>query len=295
MNDVRDAIILAGGRGTRMLPASLYAAKETLPLVDTPILNHLIWEACNGGVERIHIVFSTNKYEIFKNIFFDRNRIYGEKDRIDLPPHAMYAIPENIELVLHEQKNPGGVGDAIALAAHGINGAFVVLLGDNLLIDSHIDPVNLGPKNASNACKNMIEKYEETGLPCAGIFKIMNKDIEKYGVVDLENEMVRSIIEKPKYDEIPSNYILCGRYLFPDNTSEVIKKYPLEKYGELQSIAILEHFIRNNGLNGVKFDNFSLYDSGNPVIWLKSQIDHALRRDDMREDLAEWLNHRMNK
>ena len=58
MQDVKDAIILAGGMGTRMLPASLYMPKETMPLVDTPILNHLIWEASKAGVERIHLVLS---------------------------------------------------------------------------------------------------------------------------------------------------------------------------------------------------------------------------------------------
>ena len=64
MGMVRDAIILAGGRGTRMLPASLFVPKEMMPMVDTPILNHLIWEAAKAGVEKIHIVVSEKKQRI---------------------------------------------------------------------------------------------------------------------------------------------------------------------------------------------------------------------------------------
>ena len=66
MERVRDAVILAGGSGTRMLPASLYTPKETLPLLDTPILNHLIWEAARAGVSRVHLVLSKRKFEILK-------------------------------------------------------------------------------------------------------------------------------------------------------------------------------------------------------------------------------------
>ena len=62
MAEVENAIILAGGLGTRMLPASMYMPKETLPLLDTPILNHLIWEAAKTGVSRIHLVISHEKF-----------------------------------------------------------------------------------------------------------------------------------------------------------------------------------------------------------------------------------------
>ena len=76
MEGVDDAIILAGGNGTRMLPASLYMPKETMPLVDTPILNHLIWEAARAGVKRIHLVLSQRKKEIL-------DRFIGNEDVFD--------------------------------------------------------------------------------------------------------------------------------------------------------------------------------------------------------------------
>ena len=67
MVKVTDAVILAGGRGTRMLPASLYTPKEAMPLVDIPVINHLVWEACKAGVTRVHIVLSRGKKDVLGN------------------------------------------------------------------------------------------------------------------------------------------------------------------------------------------------------------------------------------
>ena len=67
MKKVEDAIVLAGGLGTRMLPASMYMPKETMPLMDTPLLNHLIWEAAKAGVSRIHLVISPEKFRSLRS------------------------------------------------------------------------------------------------------------------------------------------------------------------------------------------------------------------------------------
>ena len=75
MKKVEDAIVLAGGLGTRMLPASMYMPKETMPLVDTPLLNHLIWEAAKAGVSRIHLVISPEKFKILEK-FFDGDKLF---------------------------------------------------------------------------------------------------------------------------------------------------------------------------------------------------------------------------
>ena len=76
MSEVTDAIILAGGLGTRMLPASLYAPKETLPLVDTPLINHLILEAANSGVRNIHLVLSEKKRSFLEE-FLQNEYVHG--------------------------------------------------------------------------------------------------------------------------------------------------------------------------------------------------------------------------
>ena len=70
-------------------------------------------------------------------------------------------------------------------------------------------------------------------------------------------------------------------------------EYPVSEFGELQSIYMLNHLISNGGLMCVKYDEMNMYDSGEPLEWLKSQIDHALRREDIGKALSEWIKSRV--
>ena len=120
------------------------------------------------------------------------------------------------------------------------------------------------------------------------------EEISNYGVVEISDEKVKCIVEKPDIESAPSEYVLCGRYIFPENTGEILEMYPLSEFGELQSIEVLNHFIKNGGLRAVKLDRFSMYDSGNPLSWLKSQIDHALQREGLGDALKTWMEEKMS-
>ncbi len=293
MGKVADAVILAGGRGTRMLPASLYMPKEALPLVDTPILNHLIGEAGRAGVNRVHVVLSGSKRELLSRVLEGPAPLYGDGMGAELPRMALSPHSDGIEVLVHVQQHPGGVADAIAAAIHEIEGAFLVLLGDNLLIKDHVGPALSGTQHASRACLEMVERYTKTGLPSAAVLAVAEEELHKYGVVEIEGSLIRSIVEKPAPSDSPGRYVLCGRYLLPGNTAEILDLYPGGEYGELQSIALLGHMIRDGGLEAVKLEGYELYDSGDSVTWLKSQIDHALRREDLGGDFKGWLRARL--
>ena len=150
MAKVEDAVILAGGSGTRMLPASLFIPKETMPLVDTPIINHLIWEVAKAGVSRIHLVLSKRKYEILSD-FIINGRLHGDEIRPDLPRESLRLGLEGVEIIPHIQNSPGGVADAISCSIESIKGPFLVLLGDMLVVEEHSGPPHSGPNFASSA------------------------------------------------------------------------------------------------------------------------------------------------
>jgi UTP--glucose-1-phosphate uridylyltransferase len=294
MGDVKDAIILAGGLGTRMLPASLFAPKETMPLIDTPILNHLVWEAAKAGVKRVHLVLSKRKRE-FLDGFFKGTPIHGDEIRADLPRDSLSLGTVGIEVIPHVQNEAGGVADAISVAIDQVDGPFLVLLGDMLMMRDHFGPDRSGPEYASEASKMLVSVFEESGLPCVGVCSVDESEVSNYGVVEISEGSVISIEEKPSQSEAMSNYVLCGRYLFPENTSSILEDFPLIEFGEMQSIFLLNHLINNGGLNAVKFDEMEIYDSGDPVSWLKSQIDHGLRREDISGELLEWLSSRISR
>ena len=293
MSEVEDAIILAGGLGTRMLPASMYMPKETLPLFDTPILNHLIWEAAKTGVSRIHLVISKEKFDILEKFLVDRDH-FSEEVRDDLPREVLRFGAEGVEIVPQIQNSPGGVADAISVALPEIKGPFLVLLGDIIMHGNNASDGLLSPAEASTASLELVNRFHDQGLPCVGVCRVSDDDLNKYGVVEFSGDTIVNIVEKPSVEEAPSKYVLCGRYLLPENTGDILELFPKSEFGDLQSIYLLNYLIEKNGLNSVKLDNWRMYDSGNPLTWLKSQIDYALGRSDVSENLERWISERIS-
>ncbi len=285
MAAVEDAVLVAGGMGSRMLPASAAIAKEALPLVDIPALSHLAREAVAAGAKRIHIITSPNKD--LSQLLKDNSWLHDT--RPDLSAELLSPF-NDIEVLVHVQEIPKGFGDALSCALHAIDGPFMVLLGDNILLDSFNSTSNYIPSSAS---KKLVEAYLRTGLPCVGLAAV--DDPENYGVVSMNGELVKEIIEKPVREDAPSNLVLCGRYVFTSDTSKLLSLYDYEQYGELQSIAIQQHWMQNEGLVGVELKGFQWYDSGAPLPWLKGQIDYALRRGDMSDELRSWLTDRLQR
>ncbi len=285
MAAVEDAVLVAGGIGSRMLPASAAIAKEALPLVDIPILSHLAREAVAAGAKRLHIISSPSND--FSSILKDNS--WAREKRPDIAEELLSPFSD-AEVLIHIQEIPKGFGDALSCALGSISGPFLVLLGDNILLDSYSGTADYTPSNAS---KILVDAYEKTSLPCVGLAAV--EDPENYGVVSMNGHLIKEIIGKPIRENAPSNLVLCGRYLFTEDTSDLLSKYSFEEYGELQSIAVQKHWMENKGLVGVELKGFQWYDSGAPLPWLKSQIDYALRREDMRDEIREWLEERLQR
>lgn len=285
MAAVEDAVLVAGGIGSRMLPASAAIAKEALPLVDIPALSHLAREAVEAGAKRLHIITSPSKD--LSNLLKDNSWLHEKRPDISKEILSPFI---DVEVLVHVQHIPRGFGDALSCALHAINGPFMVLLGDNILLDSYTDSTNYSPSNAS---KILVEAYQQNSLPCVGLAAV--EDPENYGVVSMDGDLVKEIIEKPSRESAPSNLVLCGRYIFTAETKSLLEKYSFEEYGELQSIAVQKHWMDNEGLVGIELKGFQWYDSGAPLPWLKSQIDYALRRDDMSDELRQWLKERLQR
>lgn len=292
MKEVRDAIILAGGMGTRMLPASLFVPKETLPLVDTPLIFHQLWEAVKAGVSRVHIVVSEWKMRI---LYDHINNHKGNLERRGISKSNFTFDFDGVEIVTHIQDSPGGVADAIHLASKEVKGPFLVILGDVALPEHHVNPNLMGTEFASSASLKLVKNYRKNELPCVGLIAVPESKFSEFGMVELDGEFIKDIVEKPSFGNSPSNYALSGRYLFLENFNNIIQKYPLSDFGELQSIQLQKHLIREGGLRFEIMEGMTLYDSGNPYNWLISQIDHAIKRQDMGQDLVNWLENRISK
>ncbi len=287
MGRVLDAVIVAAGMGTRMLPVSGYIAKEMLPLVDVPVMHHLILEARAAGCNRIHIITSPAKD--FSSLLNDMASNFPSfsKDQSLLNPIG------DAEYFIHHQHEQLGLAHAISMASSSISGPFLVLLGDNVLTSHHGALSSFEPSSVS---KDLVSLYQETGCACASVYDVGLDAVNQYGIVSLAGNEIKSIIEKPNKVDAPSSLAFCGRYIFTEDFSTLLGHYPVKEHGELQSIAILRHWMNEGTLLAhVLESNVSWYDSGMPFVWLTSQIDHALRRPEYGDELTAWLKQRLNQ
>ena len=286
MEPVRDAVLIAAGLGTRMLPVSAYLSKESLPLVDVPLLTHLILEAKQAGVSRLHVVTSPSKS--FDSLLNDRRQMQTHRPEMD---STLFNVTDGLEVLVHIQEQPKGVGNAIEAALDAIDGPFLVMLGDNLLMDVHATATAYIPSSAS---KRLVEAFMENGSATVGLAEVEPSSLQHYGVVAMDGCRIVEVVEKPEPEQAPSRLAMCGRYVFPAETQRLLKTYDHGTHGELQSIALLEHWMREGSLHGLVLEHTQWYDSGAPLLWLKAQIDHALRRSDFGDELTDWLERRLS-
>ena len=286
MTAVNDAVIVAAGLGGRMLPTSAYMPKESLPLVDIPAIIHLIREAIHAEVSRIHII--TSPIKDFSSFLENKDDFHALKPEIS---ETLFSTKEPVEFLIHTQHEPLGLGHAILQSLNSIDGPCLILLGDNIITDNFSSINNY---HASTASSKLVSSFLRTGLPCAGVYSVPTKAVVNYGVVELDDDKITHIVEKPDINSAPSNKVLCGRYVFPSNAQELLSEtYPVEEYGELQTIALQKHWMDDCGLLAVDLSEYQWYDSGNPFAWLQAQIDYGLRNPDYSKQLREWLNQRL--
>ena len=290
----KHAIILAGGIGSRMLPVSSMVPKEIMPLIDLPAINYAIEEVKDAGIKNIHIVINEQKKWIIDVLNYNKENITSlQKIRNEIPSNFLNPS-ENINLQIHIQETQLGFANAISYALNEISGPFLVLLGDNILINEHLPPtIN---KSRSNASLNLIKKFNENKRPVVGLHKVDKEELSSFGVVKKINGKITEIIEKPSIENAPSDSVLCGRYLFTEDFKDLLLKFSVKEFGELQSIEIQKYWMNSElGLDYVDLDDHDWYDSGQPEVWLKAQIDHALKRDDLGPNLRKWLNQRLSQ
>ena len=265
MGTVRDAVIVAAG---------------------LPALHHLIFEAKAAGCDRIHIITSPNKD--FASLNEDLNQTFPTYSKGNTHLNPL----QGVETFFHTQHEQKGLGHAVMMARDNINGPFLVLLGDNILTANHAELSNFKPSSVS---KSLVELFERYGRPCVSLYDVGIDRVGDYGIVSLHEGTITSIVEKPSPANAPSTFALCGRFIYGEDTFDLLERYSVEEYGEMQSIELLRHWMKTGELRADLLTNeIAWYDSGLPLEWLKSQVDHALLRPEYRQQFRTWLEKRLD-
>lgn len=287
---IRKAIIPAAGLGTRVLPATKAIPKEMLPIVDKPALQYLVEELIESGIKEILIITGRNKQAI-ENHFdysYELEQLLYKKNKKDVL-NVVQNISKMVNLFYIRQKLPLGLGDAIMVAESFVgNEPFLILLGDDIIYTDK----NKGEVPVS---KQLIDLYENNGAGnYIGVQEIEKDKTFKYGIINISNKInenlfeIDDFIEKPSIEKAPSNYAALGRYILEPSIFKFLKNEPLIE-GEIQlTPAILKMYQSGEKLYAYKFEGVR-YDTGDKFGLFKANIEFALRHDELKEKVVEYL------
>jgi UTP--glucose-1-phosphate uridylyltransferase len=285
---VRKAVFPAAGLGTRFLPATKAQPKEMLPLVDKPIIQYGVEEALASGCDQIIIITGRGKTAIEDHfdVSYELEKMLEERGKTELLS-IVRQISDMIHVAYVRQKEAMGLGHAVLMARELVgNEPFAVLLADDVI-------------DAKKPClRQMMDVFEESQCSIIATQEVNGPAISSYGVLDaqkIEGKFdgrafnVRSLVEKPKQEEAPSNLAIIGRYILTPTIFETLERTPLGAGGELQLTDGLRGLLsRGEKIYGYTFEG-KRHDAGDKLGFLKATVEFALKRPDLGPDFAEYL------
>lgn len=286
-NIIKKAVIPAAGMGTRFLPVTKSVAKEMLPIIDKPTIQYIVEECVNAGITDILIIVSPYKNAIIDHFdyFYElEEKLKASKKIKEYEEIRKIADMVNIQFV--RQKEPLGLGHAILCAKTFVgNDPFAVLLGDDIVIARNKE------KPAISQC---IDAFVKTNHSIVGVQKVDDKDVHKYGIIDIKKELndnlfeIKKFVEKPKLKDAPSNYAILGRYVLTPDIFNVLEKTKVDVRGEIELTNALETLNKKSPIYGCEFFG-TRYDIGNKLGYLTAIVDEAINHPELSKPFKEYI------
>jgi UTP--glucose-1-phosphate uridylyltransferase len=282
---VRKVVFPAAGLGTRFLPATKAQPKEMLPLIDKPIIQYGVEEAMKSGCDQIIMVTGRGKSAIEDHFdtSYELEKMLEERGKTDLL-RIVQQISDMMHIAYVRQKEALGLGHAVLMAKELVGDEpFAVILPDDV-IDAPVP-----------CLKQMIDVYNETGCSVLATQVVEGAAISAYGVLDAKpvagNDRlfeVRDLVEKPKFEEAPSNLAIIGRYILTPTIFELLSSITPGSGGELQLTDGLRALLKKEKIYGFTFEG-KRHDAGDKLGFLKATVEFALKRGDLGGDFREYL------
>jgi UTP--glucose-1-phosphate uridylyltransferase len=282
---LRKAVFPAAGLGTRFLPATKSIPKEMLCLVDKPLIQYGVEEAVAAGCTEIIIVTGRDKGAMEDH--FDSSpeleAALAAKNKQSLL-EVVRSVSKLARTVYTRQAEPLGLGHAVLMAKDIVGDEpFCVLLPDDVV-------------DASVPClKQMVEAFYETQSSILASEVIEGPAISAYGVLDCtpmpQNPRllaVKGMVEKPKFEEAPSQNAIIGRYILTPRIFAMIEAVKPGASGELQLTDAIKALLQYEKVYGFHYEG-KRHDAGDKLGFLKATVEFALKRDDLGPPFREWL------
>lgn len=292
---VRKAVIAAAGFGTRFLPQTKAMPKEMLPLIDKPIIQYIVEELVEAGIEDIIIVTGYHKRSIedhFDQLSADLKSNLKQGNKTELL-EATKQVSELANFAYVRQKGPYGNATPVLNAAH--------LLGDEPFIYTYADDFIVAKPTRFEQMISLFKEYNASVLSC---IRIENEaDFQRYGVVAGKEiapgvlEM-NTIIEKPGKAAAPSNLASVSGYLFTPDIFAYIEQArdELQEGQEFYIQTAMQKMIDDGKqMIASEIKGGTFYDTGNKLEYLKTVVDFALQHDDIKDEFRAYLSNISHK
>lgn len=266
---VKKAVILAGGKGTRMLPYTKACAKEMLPLCDKPAVHYIVQEAADAGATDVLIIVSPGKTDIIryfaKDAALDKELARQNKSYM---LDELNALISRTNITFATQYDADGTGGALLIAEKFAEGnPLLVMNGDDLM-----------KGNGENVSAQLVGCFDRHGKAVVAVSRVDDEELKKCGSVRVVNTRgreleINAIMEKPKDGEAYGNFATQGRYVLPFSIFEYLKKTPMVGE-EVRLTDAIGSLAADVGAYAYDFDGVR-YDLGSKTGYFKAVVDYA--------------------
>jgi UTP--glucose-1-phosphate uridylyltransferase len=286
MKPIRKAIFPVAGLGTRFLPATKAMPKEMLTVVDRPLIQHVVDEAWEAGIEHLIFVTGRNKgvIEDHFDIQYELETTLKERRKDDGLRALSDDLPEAGTASFTRQQAPLGLGHAVWCAREIVgNEPFALLLPDMLI------------QNKPGCLAQMIEAAAtlDDNANVIAVEEMAMEHIHMYGVVDVGERhgktfTVNRMVEKPRREDAPSNLIITGRYILQPEIFDILAQQEKGAGGEIQLTDAMITLAKSQPFHGLQFEGRS-FDCGSKLGFLAANVSYALERPELAADLRKEL------
>jgi UTP--glucose-1-phosphate uridylyltransferase len=279
---IRKAVFPVAGLGTRVLPATKAMPKEMLTIVDRPLIQYVVDEAREAGIE--HFVFVTGRNKSTIEDHFDRQfeldetlKARGKKAEMELLAQFQ---PEAGAVSFTRQQAPLGLGHAVWCARDIVGEEpFAVVLPDELVL------------NTPGCLKQMMQAAEELG-PKSNIIAVeaVPDDMtHNYGICGVGKRSgkifeIDGMVEKPPKGTAPSNLSITGRYILQPEIFKILETQERGAGGEIQLTDAMIILSKSQAFHGLEFAG-ERHDCGSRAGFLRANIAFGMARADLRDGL----------
>jgi UTP--glucose-1-phosphate uridylyltransferase len=272
---IKKAVILAAGSGTRFLPYSRLVSKEFFPLGDRPMIEYIVEEAFLSGIEEIIFVLNPDKQQLVNYIsYFQEDETALEKIKSKNNKKLLEdfcrlkKILKKMKISYVYQEIPRGDGDAVLKARS-------LLKKDEPIAVLFCDDIIYSKKEPG--LKQLINVFQKKKNPVIGLARIRREKISSYGIVKsekIENRivLVKGVVEKPKLVDAPSNLAIVGKYVLTQKVLDYLQKIDEKPGNEIRIADALKNMIKDKKkVFGLDFDGIWL-ECGTKEDWLRSNF-----------------------